>query len=266
MSGEAWSCFAQLPSGLVDPERRLTLHWLRPKPTPEGFEISRRDLDARRYARVVWMQRAAIAALLVLGSSIGFIVMTEWPIDRRSLTGAIGASAVLALVVILTARGIIRYRQVEPRRDAYNAAVREFAEIDAWRAKRCDSAYWAKLDAAGFELEAAELLAGVFGTGQVTLTRAANGYGVDVLACAPAGRIIAQCHEHSRKVGAAEVRELAGAKSFFKADKAIMIALKGPSEESEQVNRMAERLELTFWNADALVAWAKRLRAGHVTG
>jgi HJR/Mrr/RecB family endonuclease len=262
MSGEAWSCFAQLPSGLVDPERALTLNWLRPKPTPEGFEISRRDLDVRRYARIVWVQRAALAALLVLGSSIGLIVIAEWPIDRRSLTGAIGASAVLALIVVLTAQAIIRFRQVEPRRDAYDAAVREFAEIDAWRAKRCDGAYWAKLDAVGFELESAELLAGVFGTGQVTLTQAMNGYGVDILACAPAGRIIAQCKAQGRKVGAAEVRELAGAKSFFKADQAIMISLKGASEESEQVNRMAERLELTFWNADALVAWAKRLRSG----
>jgi hypothetical protein len=262
MSGEAWSCFAQLPSGLVDPDRALTLNWLRPRPTPEGFQLSWRDLDTRRYARIVWAQRAAVAALLVMGASIGFVVLSAWPVDRGSLTIAIGVSAVVAAIVALTARAIIRYRQVEPRREAYNAAVREFAEIDVWRVKRCDGAFWTKLVAAAFELESAELLAGVFATGQVTLTRASDDYGVDILACAPVGRIIAQCQEQGRKVGAAEVRELAGAKSFFKADQAIMISLKGASEENEQVNRMAERLELTFWNADALVAWARRLRSG----
>lgn len=263
MSGQAWSCFAQLPPGLIDPGRTLTLNWLRPPPTPEGFGLSRSDVDARRYARIVWAQRAALTLLAVLGSSIGFAFVAELAVDRDLSTAAAAVSAAAAAVVVLSAREIIRYRQVEPRRQAFEAAAHEFAAIDAWRAERCDPKFWrSEIDAAGFELESAELLAGVFATGQVALTRASDDYGVDILACAPAGRIVARCRQSERRIGAAAVRELAGAKAFFAADQAIMISLERPLDEGEQTNRIAERLELSFWNAEAIVAWARRLRGG----
>lgn len=268
MSGESWSCFAQVPFGLIDPERSLTLNWLRPRPTVEGFRLSSADVDERRYERIVKVQRIAVAAIAVFGVSglltyIGGVAAEpSFPVDANLLFTAILFSLGLAaLTTIWTALEIIEYRRAEPRREAHRAAVAEFAQVDAWRAARCEPKFWsANLNAQGFELEAAELLAGVFGTGQVALARATDDYGVDILACAAGQRIVARCRQSDGRVGAAEVRELAGAKSFFAADQAIMISLEGPFDESEQTNRTAERVGLTFWNADAIVGWAQRLR------
>lgn len=265
MSGESWSCFAQVPFGLIDPERSLTLNWLRPRPTVEGFRLSNADVDERRYERIVKVQRIALVAIAVLAvigllTYIGEVAVDlDIPVDANLLLT--GLAFLLGVTVIWTALEIIEYRRAEPRREAHRAAVAEFAQVDAWRAARCEPKFWtANLNAQGFELEAAELLAGVFGTGQVALARAMDDYGVDILACAAGQRIVARCRQSDRRVGAAEVRELAGAKAFFAADQAIMISLEGPVDESEQTNRTAERVGLTFWNADAIVGWAQRLR------
>lgn len=265
MSGESWSCFAQVPFGLIDPERSLTLNWLRPRPTVAGFRLSNADVDERRYERIVKMQRIALAAIAVLaaiGLAIyigGVAVDLDIPVDANLVLA--GLAFLFGLTVIWTALEIMQYQRAEPRREAHRAAVAEFEQVDAWRAARCERKFWsANLNAQGFELEAAELLAGVFGTGQVALARASDDYGVDILACAAGQRIVARCRQSDRRVGAAEVRELAGAKAFFAADQAIMISLEGPFDESEQTNRTAERVGLTFWNAEAIVGWAQRLR------
>jgi hypothetical protein len=270
MSGEAWSCFAQLPFGLIDPERALTLNWLRPRPTPEGFRLSPSDVDEQRYERLLWLQRAALVAVpafLTGGLSIyvgdaaleSDIFADPTELFIVTLACVVGA----ALTVIWTALEIMQYQRAGPRRSALRAAYAEFEQVDAWRAVRCEGKFWSRgVNAEGFELEAAELLAGVFGTGQVALTRTTDDYGVDILACAHGRRIIARCRQSQQRIGVAEVRELAGAKAFFAADQAIMISLEGPLDDSEQTNRTAERLELAFWNAEAIVAWAQRLRGG----
>jgi HJR/Mrr/RecB family endonuclease len=158
----------------------------------------------------------------------------------------------------------MRFRRAEPRRIAFGAACMEYEQIDTWRRARCDPKYWSeRLDDAGFELEAAELLAGHLRTGQVMLTRAANDYGVDVLVCSPLGRIVVQCKQWKGvKTGAGQVRALAGAKAFFSADYAILISLDAPSEDREQCESFAASQKLEFWNLDAIVAIAVQLRNG----
>jgi hypothetical protein len=273
MSGEVWSCFAQVPFGLIDPERMLTLNWLRPRPTAEGFRLSASDIDERRYGRLVRIQRAALIAVPALIACALLIFLGDAAFELGSfadptvlfvaILAGVGSVSGAALTVIATALEIMQYQRAEPRREALRAAFAEFEQIDAWRAARCEPKFWSRgLNGPGFELEAAELMAGVFGTGQVALTRATDDYGVDILACAAQIRIIARCRQSDRRIGAAEVRELAGAKAYFDAHQAIMISLERPLDDAEQTNRIAERLELAFWNAEAIVAWAQRLRTG----
>jgi hypothetical protein len=272
MSGEGWSCFTQLPSGLIDPNlSSLTLNWLRPKPTHLGFKLSGRDIDEERYRRNVMVQRQALWALPILALAIGAGVMLDIALDLRFLAddrilfaaiwSSVAAVSAAALLIVLTGIAIIRFRQAQPRREAYYAAVAEFAHVDAWRGERCDPAFWnATRDEAAFEREAAELLAGYFGTGQVMLARSDNDYGVDVLLCAPQGRIVAQCKPWDRDVAAADVRALAGAKAFFAANRAVLVTLAGPSHDGEQAQDFSSALSVDLWDLDRIVAIAAQVR------
>ena len=261
MSGEAWSCFRQLPAGLVDPTTRLTLNWLRPRPTLAGFGLSQIDVNEAVHQRVVFVQRAALLALLPCAIAYGLIAYGGGAPDGVSFALPIAGGVMSGAVIIATALVRMRLQRTAPRREAYEAAVLEFAQIDTWRERRCVASFWKRdVDAGEFRQEAAELIAGVFGTGQVTLTWPQNGYGVDMLACASGSRVIAQCKAGAGRIGAEEVRGLAGAKAFFGAEQAIMISREGPTADAEENNRVAERLHISFWNAEALAAWADRLR------
>jgi HJR/Mrr/RecB family endonuclease len=185
--------------------------------------------------------------------------------QTRALAVLAGVTSVAlaAVALIWTGLELLRYQRVAPAAESYRAAQAEFAEIDAWRAERCQASFWRGISPLDFERETAELLGGVYATGQVALTRATNDYGVDILICAPAkGKVVVQCKQQARKVGAKEVREFAGAVAYFDADEGVMVSLARPSEDSEQCNSFAERFKLQFWDVDALVAWAQRLRQG----
>lgn len=272
MSGDGWSCFAQLPSGLIDPKlSSLTLNWLRPRPTHAGFKLSRRDVDEERYARNMRVQGQALWAVPSLLAAIGVGVAADALFELHLLAdprilfiaiwSSVAAISAAALLVVLTAIAIIRFRQAEPRRQAFYAAVAEFAQIDAWRAARCAPSFWSGgLDEATFEREAAELLAGYFGTGQVMLTRAENDYGVDVLLCAPQARIVAMCKPWERDVTATDVRALAGSKAFFAADRAVLVVLALPAHDGEQARDFAATLNIELWDLERIVAAATRIR------
>jgi hypothetical protein len=195
MSGEAWSCFAQLPSGLIDRQSApLTLRWLRPRPTHAGFKLTASDVDEARRARMAQFQNWSLIALVVLVPLAGGAMVADDMSNQTLIADAgsralaifagVASVAFAALTLIWTGLALLRYQQAGLRLEAYRAAVIEFEEIDAWRAVRCDAAFWdGGVDDVAFERECAELLAGHFGTGQVMLTRAANDYGVDVLIC-----------------------------------------------------------------------------------
>ena len=272
MSGEAWSCFARLPPGLIDPSASLTLNWLKPKPTLAGFQLTRDDVDEGAYTRNVRIQRQAKFAAWFLAAGVSLTVVAnllfELAIfaDQRALfTGVWAATTCFMLAVLLYALcgvPIMRFRRAEPRRIAFAAAVAEFAEVDAWRTARCAPSYWSEmLDEDEFELEAAELIAGHLKTGQVALTRAASDYGVDVLACAPIGRVVAQCKQgRGRRIGAAQVRELAGSKAFFGADRGLLLSLNGPTSDSQQCTDFAQAQALELWDLARIVAVAQGMR------
>jgi len=273
MSGEAWSCFAHLPSGLIDPRSAsLTLNWLRPKPTYAGFKLTRDEVDEGKHARNLRIQRQAVfAGIFLVAGVVGAVLadrlfgLRAFESDTAVFTTVWAATSGILLacfIYVLTAIAAMRYRRAEPRRSAYNSACVEFEQVDAWRRARCDAAFWSeRLDEAGFEFEAAELLAGHLKTGQVMLTRGANDYGVDVLVCSPHGRVVAQCQQwKGRKTGARDVRALAGSKAFFEADVAMLLSLDAPSEDLEQCASFAATQNIEFWNLDAIVGAAIQLR------
>lgn len=272
--GEGWSCFSQLPSGLIDRRSAtLSLNWLRPSPTLAGFKLRASDVDAVRYRRLIWLQRWSLIALAVLIPSLIALaamdlafeigVMTDDALRPAAVFAGVASVSMAALSLAGTAYAIIRYRQAEPRRQAYRAACEEFERIDEWRAARSESAFWdGGVSEAAFEHEAAELLAGYFRTGQVMLTRAVNDYGVDVLLCSPEGRVVAQCKPWVAKVGAAQVRALAGAKSYFEAKRAVMVSIVGPSDDGGEARDVAARLAIDIWDVPRIVSIATGLREG----
>jgi Restriction endonuclease len=275
MSGQGWSCFAQLPPGLIDGRSAtLTLNWLRPKPTLAGFKLKPSDINVERYYRSVRIRRQSLfagafaVAVSVLAVAADLMFSLGLLGDETTMfAGVWVATSTLFLAAFLyffATYSVMSFQRAEPRRIAYGAACMEFEEIDAWRRVRCDPAFWRDhVDDAGFEMEAAELLAGHLRTGQVMLTRPTDDYGVDVLLCSPLGRTVAQCKQWKGvKTGAAQVRALAGAQAFFDADHAMLISLDLPASEREQCEAFVAKQNLEVWNVDTIVTVAARLRAG----
>jgi hypothetical protein len=273
MSGEAWSCFQQLPSGLIDLQSpSLSLRWLRPRPTHAGFKLVPSDVDEARRARMALFQRWSLIALAVLapvtGGAIvaedllGFTLIDDAETRALAVLGGVTSVALGAVALIWTGLELLRYQQVAPAAASYRAAQAEFAEIDAWRAARCEASFWSgALDEAAFARECAELLAGHFGTGQVMLTRGGDDYGVDVLICSPQEKIVARCKPWRDTIDATQVRALAGAKAFFDADRAVMMTIGGPSDRAD-TRAVAEALTLELWDVARIASVAMQLRRG----
>jgi Restriction endonuclease len=272
MQEGAWSCFARLPPGLADQSITLTLNWLKPKPVPDEFELKPDEVDGLPRRRNVRLRAIAVgmAALLAFGmlavtaiDVTGRVALFSQP--QANVFGLWAAASVGLIAVTLfaqTSAAEARYRRATPRRVAYEEAVRRFGAIDAWRRTRTEAVFWtAKLDEAGFEREVAELLAGHFKTGQVMVTRTEDDYGVDVLICAERQRIVAQCKQwKGQRIGAADVRALAGAKAYFGADRALLVTLSGPTEEKEQCADIADAQNLELWDASHIAAAARAMQ------
>lgn len=272
MDEGAWSCFARLPPGLADQSVTLTLNWLRPRPTPGEFDLQSDEIEGAPRTRNVRLRNLSVSlwALLALGMLIATgadrgeqLALLDQP--QAGIAAAWAAVSLgLVAVVLFAQTGVAeaRYRRAEPRRVAYEEALRKFAATDAWRRARTEPAFWsANIDETGFEREVAELLAGHFKTGQVMVTRYENDYGVDVLLCANRLRIVAQCKQwKERRVGAADVRALAGAKAYFDADRALLVTLRGPAEDKDQCADIAQAQNLELWDASAIVAAARALQ------
>lgn len=272
MDEEAWSCFARLPPGLADQSVVLSLNWLKPKPTPDEFDLKPDEIDGSPRRRNIRVRSLSIGTVLLL--ALGALAMPAFEgtaqigeLDQlQSSVLAMWAASSLGLVALTllaqTSMAEGRYRRATPRRMAYEEALRRFGAIDTWRHTRTETGFWSnKLDETGFEREVAELLAGHFKTGQVMVTRAENDYGVDVLLCAAKLRIVAQCKQwKGQGVGAADVRALAGAKAYFGADRALLITLSGPTDEIEQCADIAETQNIELWDAATIADRARALQ------
>ncbi|NOT42794.1 MAG: restriction endonuclease [Alphaproteobacteria bacterium] len=272
MEEGAWSCFARLPPGLADQSITLTLNWLKPKPLPDEFELKPDEVEGQPRRRNLRMRALSIG----MGALLALSLLTVTAIDvtgrvalfsqpQASVFGLWAAASMGLIAFTLfaqTSAAEARYRRAAPRRVAYEEAVRRFSVIAVWRRTRAKTAFWSsKLDEAGFEREVAELLAGHFKTGQVMVTRTVDDYGVDVLICAGRQRIVAQCKQwKGQRIGATDVRALAGAKAYFGADRALLVTLSGPTEDKLQCADIADAQNLELWDGAYIAAAARAMQ------
>ncbi len=272
MDEGAWSCFARLPAGLADQSVTLTLNWLKPKPMPDEFDLKPDEVEGPPRRQNLRMRALSVAMAVVL--LVGLLAVPALEGTEQLALLAQPFSSVLAMWVAASV-GLIavtlfaqtsvaeaRFRRAAPRRVAYEEASRRFGAIAVWRRTRTETGFWSnKLDETGFEREVAELLAGHFKTGQVMVTRAEDDYGVDVLVCAGRQRIVAQCKQwKGQRIGATDVRALAGAKAFFGADRALLVTLSGPTEDKAQCAEIADAQNMELWDASHIADAARAMQ------
>ncbi len=76
--------------------------------------------------------------------------------------------------------------------------------------------------------------------------------------------MIVQCKREAKSVELDEIRQLAGAKLYFRADVAIFAALSFQGG-STQIREYEEKCGLTLWNAEKLSALASALVSNSVS-
>jgi restriction system protein len=119
---------------------------------------------------------------------------------------------------------------------------RRHVELELARAKED---FWRRLDGLRFEQEIATLLRSLGHT--VRLTPRSGDEGVDLFIDEDT---ILQCKAHSVPVSPAVVRELLGAKSYFKARKAILVSTGGFTSGATE---FARKTTIELWDANTLV-------------
>lgn len=263
-----WGCFANLPGGITQNDfPPLSFGWFVENKPPDRHGLTDHELDAGRAAVNRSVANLAAAATLLF-VSLG--LAATWPAPSNSASESVIVLAVAfaggaLLVYLLSSQAARAFDVAEPRRALYKTELARFDTLAQWREERCEKTFWQResISAKQFELECAELMAGMFRTDHVTLTRDKNDYGADALLCkAPVGRVVAQCKHWKGKVGAAEVRELAGSVQFFNAQLGILFCLHKPDDETEQWRAFAERFHLAYWDLECVLAMAKHLHHG----
>ena len=92
---------------------------------------------------------------------------------------------------------------------------------------------------------------------QARVTQASHDGGVDVLATRNGEKIVVQCKRWTRPVGPDKVRELAGARSDWKAERALLVTT---SDFTDDALATAKRLDIELWNFEALRKNIQRLQ------
>jgi tetratricopeptide (TPR) repeat protein len=84
---------------------------------------------------------------------------------------------------------------------------------------------------------------------QARVTQPSHDGGVDVLATRNGEKIVVQCKRWDRPVGPDKVRELAGSRSDWKADRALLVTT---SDFTKAAVDTAQRLDIELWNFETL--------------
>jgi hypothetical protein len=263
MNAREPDCVWNGPPGLRDPEAsaRLTFNWLGAPPPPLPAAAPP-EPDERIARWALFAQCAAFVMILAVIVGVPVFFMVNPPI----WAGMIVVAAVIALGAY---GGHLSQKSRQAQKTfalwrTLKARAEAFAPIQAWREARATPEFWAALgakgDGAAFEIECAEILAAILQTDQIALTRKTDDYGADIMACADDGLVVAQCKLSAKsppKIG--HIRELAGSKSFFKAQQGLFFSLAKIGEERVQAGAYAQTCNLQYWDAEAL-----RLLAAHI--
>jgi hypothetical protein len=246
---------------------QLTGLWARKKPEASDFQLSACELDGSgSVAAGQRLSRLGIAT--IAGSSIAILGGAAFAafgiIDAglfRMLLLAVGAAAIGGYWLSSTphAKRVTAFHAAAPRRDAFRQATAQFeTHVLPWRQQQTDPQYWATLEAGNFDQAVADLILGFFPDGAASLVPA-GGQSTDIVVSGGSTTVVAQCRRHGR-AGIDDVRQLAGAKLFHRADIAICAA--ASFEDTPQMAEHEERCGLTFWDAQDLANVAQHLIDG----
>ncbi len=117
---------------------------------------------------------------------------------------------------------------------------------------------WRKALGVWFEMEVAALLRqkGF----KVGITGSSGDHGVDIFACDGCTTMILQCKYLRGNTPVSVIRDLAGAKHCFRADKAILVTRK-KKPTGDQARYFSEQCGLEFWAADNLAQLANEINS-----
>jgi hypothetical protein len=246
---------------------QLTGLWARKKPEAADFQLSACELDGsgsvaagQRLSRL-GVATIAGSTIAILGgaafAAFGIIDATLF----RALLLAVGVAAIGGYWFTSSphAKRVTAFHAAASRRDAFKQATAQFeTHILPWRQQQTDPQYWATLEAGNFDQAVADLILGFFPDGTASLTPAGS-QSSDIVVSGGSTTVVAQCKRHGR-AGIDDVRQLAGAKLFHRADIAICAA--ASFEETPQMTEHEERCGLTFWDAQDLANVAQHLIDG----
>jgi hypothetical protein len=248
----------------------LTGLWARKKPEASDFQLNEFELDGSgSEAAGLSLSRLGIATIAgstiaILGgaafAAFGIIDATVF----RALLLAVGAGAIAGYWLTSTphVKRVTAFHAAASRRDAFRQATTQFeTHILPWRRQQTDPQYWTTLEAGNFDQAVADLILGFFPDGTASLTPACS-QSSDIVVSGGSTTVVAQCKRHGR-AGIDDVRQLAGAKLFHRADIAICAA--ASFEDTPQMKEHEERCGLTFWDAQDLANVASHLIDGGQT-
>lgn len=241
--------------------------WAQKKPEAADFQLSAFELDGsgmaasgRRLSRLGVATIVGSAIAILGGAGLAAFGVIDAP-AFRVLLFAVGAVAIGGYWLSSTphAKRVSAFHAAAARRDAFKQAAARFeTHILPWRQQQTDPQYWSTLEAGNFDQAVADLILGFFPDGGVAVTPA-GAHSADIVVRDGSTTVVAQCKRHGR-AGIDDVRQLAGAKLFHRADIAICAA--ASFEDTPQMKEHEERCGLTFWDAQDLAAVASHLIDG----
>jgi hypothetical protein len=248
----------------------LTGLWARKKPEASDFQLSAFELDGsgsaasgRRLSRLGVATIAGAAIAILGGAALTVFGIIEAPMFRVLLF-AVGVVAIVVYWQSATphAKRVTAFHAAASRRDAFRQATTQFeTHILPWRRQQTDPQYWTTLEAGNFDQAVADLILGFFPDGTASLTPACS-QSSDIVVSGGSTTVVVQCKRHGR-ASIDDVRQLAGAKLFHRADIAICAA--AAFEDTPQMKEHEERCGLTFWDAQDLANVAQHLIDGGQT-
>jgi hypothetical protein len=249
---------------------QLTGLWARKKPEAADFQLNEFELDGSG-SQAAGLRLSRLGIATIAGSAIAILSGAAFAafgiIDStlfRVLLLAVGVAAIGGYWLTSTphAKRVTAFHAAASRRDAFRQAAAQFeTHILPWRQQQTDPQYWATLEAGNFDQAVADLILGFFPDGAASVTPAGS-QSADIVVSGGSTIVVAQCKRHGR-AGVDDVRQLAGAKLFHRADIAICAA--ASFEDTPQMKEHEERCGLTFWDAQDLANVAQHLIDGGQT-
>jgi hypothetical protein len=232
------------PAGLIDAEatKQLTFNWLKAASKEEIIWVE--DPRPGQLTLVLFMTLAVPA--LMAGALCLYM-------DYRS---AILIALIFAVVFAILARIYVGL----PRGRRRTKKVGADPALMAWKEARTKREFWdaflANNDLNGFIRECAELVAWQVQSRNVHIALA-NPYGASIFAMQGVAPVVARCLLTFGVAPVDVARDFAGTKGYFSAARGIFFSHKRVADGSAPVNNFSTRVNLQYFDVEALVLMAK---------